>query len=94
MSGTEGRQLEDAFAGVAENYRGQNIDLYPIYREMRKRSPIIAEDFMSKLGVPNIAGHDPDRPTFTKAALNLAAGSMSLMSAARARARPPRGWRT
>lgn len=65
MSRTKGRELEDAFAGVAENYRGQNIDLYPIYMEMRKRSPIIAEDFMSKLGVPNIAGHDPDRPTFT-----------------------------
>ena len=65
MTGTESRELEDAFAGVAENYRGKNVDLYPIYREMRKNSPIIAEDFMSNFGVPNIAGHDPDRPTFT-----------------------------
>lgn len=58
-------ELEVAFAGVTENYRGQNVDLYAIYRDMRKNSPIIAEDFMGELGVPNIAGYDPDRPTFT-----------------------------
>ena len=40
---------------VANNYGGNDVDLYPIYREMRKNSPIIAEDFMSKIGVPNIA---------------------------------------
>jgi cytochrome P450 len=57
--------LERAFAGVANNYGGNDVDLYPIYREMRKNSPIIAEDFMSKIGVPNIARYDADRKTFT-----------------------------
>lgn len=57
--------LERAFAGVANNYGGNDVDLYPIYREMRKNSPIIAEDFMSKIGVPNIARYDAERKTFT-----------------------------
>lgn len=57
--------LERAFAGVADNYGGGDTDLYPIYREMRKNSPIIAEDFMSKIGVPNIARYDAERKTFT-----------------------------
>lgn len=57
--------LENAYAGVAENYHGEDVDLHAIYREMRKNSPIIAENFMGKLGVPNIAGLDPNRPTFT-----------------------------
>src|SRR3990167_6369486 len=57
--------LESAFAGVADNYRGADVDLNAIYREMRKHSPVIAENFMAKLGVPQIAGLDPNRPTFT-----------------------------
>ncbi|WP_079437193.1 cytochrome P450 [Zoogloea sp. LCSB751] len=57
--------LERAFAGVANNYGGDDVDLYPIFREMRKNSPIIAEDFMSKIGVPNIARYDAERKTFT-----------------------------
>lgn len=57
--------LESAYAGVADNYRGQDVDLHAIYRDMRKNSPIIAENFMAKLGVPSIAGLDAKRPTFT-----------------------------
>jgi cytochrome P450 len=57
--------LESAYAGVAQNYRGEDVDLHAIYRDMRKHSPIIAENFMGKLGVPNIAGLDLNRPTFT-----------------------------
>lgn len=57
--------LEGAFAGVADNYRGADVDLNAIYREMRRNSPVIAENFMAKLGVPNIAGLDPNRPTYT-----------------------------
>lgn len=65
MSKSVNEILESAFAGVADNYSGEEIDLYSIYKEMREKSPIIEEDFMGKLGVPNIAGHDPDRKTFT-----------------------------
>ncbi len=57
--------LDSAFAGVADNYRGSDVDLNAIYRDMRKHSPILAENFMGKLGVPNIAGLDAERPTFT-----------------------------
>ncbi|KAI5913372.1 cytochrome P450 [Thauera sp. 2A1] len=65
MSSVKDVTLESAFAGVADNYRGEDVDLHAIYREMRKNSPIIAENFMGKLGVPNIAGLDPNRPTYT-----------------------------
>lgn len=65
MSNSSNAALEKAFAGVADNYRGDDVDLNELYRNMRKNSPIIAENFMAKLGVPNIAGLDPDRPTYT-----------------------------
>ncbi|TVT53560.1 MAG: cytochrome P450 [Azoarcus sp. PHD] len=65
MNSAKNVTLEDAFAGVADNYRGEDVDLNAIYREMRKNSPIIAENFMGKLGVPNIAGLDANRPTYT-----------------------------
>ncbi|MDG1904664.1 MAG: cytochrome P450 [Arenicella sp.] len=61
----ESQSLEKSFAHVAENFRGEDVDFYPIFREMRKHTPIIAEDFMSKYGVPNIAGFDPDRPVYS-----------------------------
>ena len=32
---------------------------------MRAKSPVIAENFMARLGVPQIAGLDANRPTFT-----------------------------
>jgi cytochrome P450 len=57
--------LESAFSGVADNYRGADVDLYGIYREMRAKSPVIAENFMARLGVPQIAGLDASRPTYT-----------------------------
>lgn len=59
------KTLESAFAGVADNYRGAEVDLYAIYREMRRSSPVIADNFMGRLGVPSIAGLDANRPTFT-----------------------------
>ncbi|MBT3410706.1 MAG: cytochrome P450, partial [Halieaceae bacterium] len=65
MNAESGNGLEKSFANVADNYRGDDVDFYAIFRDMRANSPIIAEDFMSKYGVPNIAGHDADRPTFT-----------------------------
>ena len=57
--------LQDAFAGVADNYRGADVDLHAIYRDMRLNSPVIEGNFMARLGVPSIAGLDPNRPTFT-----------------------------
>jgi cytochrome P450 len=50
---------------VADNYKGSDVDLHAIYRDMRKNSPVIAENFMARLGVPSIAGLDASRPTFT-----------------------------
>jgi len=65
MSSNKAVSLESAYSGVADNYRGGDVDLHAIYRDMRRNSPIIAENFMGKLGVPNIAGLDAKRPTFT-----------------------------
>lgn len=65
MTEQSSKNLESSFAGVASNYSGSDVDLYEIYREMREKSPIIEDDFMSKLGVPNIAGYDAERKTFT-----------------------------
>ncbi|GAB3101677.1 cytochrome P450 [Aestuariicella hydrocarbonica] len=65
MKEESNKNLESAFADVAGHYSGSDVDLYDIYKTMRKSSPIIEEDFMSKLGVPNIAGHDASRKTFT-----------------------------
>ncbi|WP_313054305.1 cytochrome P450 [Pseudomonas lopnurensis] len=57
--------LGKVFANVADNYRGDDVDLHQVYREMRRSSPVLAENFMARLGVPSIAGLDPNRPTFT-----------------------------
>lgn len=57
--------LEQAFAGVADNYRGSDADLNAVYAVMRRDSPVIEKNFMAGLGVPNIAGLDTNRPTFT-----------------------------
>ncbi len=65
MTSSSSQSLESAFAGVADNYRGADVDLHAIYRDMRRSSPIVAENFMAKLGVPNIAGLDANRATYT-----------------------------
>ncbi|MGU1826663.1 cytochrome P450 [Pseudomonas aeruginosa] len=65
MSGPAQSNLEQVFADVASNYRGADIDLHAVYREMREKSPVLPENFMARLGVPSIAGLDPDRPVFT-----------------------------
>ena len=57
--------LEKAFAGVADNYRGSDVDLNAVYAAMRRDSPVMEGNFMAGLGVPNIAGLDAKRPTFT-----------------------------
>ncbi|WP_439859379.1 cytochrome P450 [Pseudomonas sp. MBLB4136] len=65
MSAPVEGNLEQVFANVASNYRGSDVDLHAVYREMREKSPVLADNFMARLGVPSIAGLDPDRPTFT-----------------------------
>jgi cytochrome P450 len=65
MSAQAQSNLGEVFANVASNYRGSDIDLHAVYREMRENTPVIEENFMARLGVPSIAGLDPDRPTFT-----------------------------
>lgn len=65
MSAQAQSNLGDAFANVASNYRGSDIDLHAVYREMREKTPVIEENFMARLGVPSIAGLDANRPTFT-----------------------------
>ena len=65
MTSPSTTNLERAFAGVASNYRGADVDLNALYATLRRDSPVIAENFMAGLGVPTIAGLDANRPTFT-----------------------------
>lgn len=65
MSELSKNELENVFEDVASNYRGADIDLHAAYAQMRKESPVLPENFMEKLGVPSIAGVDPDRPCYT-----------------------------
>ncbi|HEC49028.1 MAG TPA: cytochrome P450, partial [Pseudomonas xinjiangensis] len=65
MSEQNKSNLEQVFADVASNYQGTDIDLHAAYAEMRKSSPVLEGNFMERLGVPSIAGVDPDRPCFT-----------------------------
>ena len=65
MSEQEQSNLEQVFANVASNYRGADIDLHAVYRDMRQNSPVLEENFMARLGVPSIAGLDVNRPTYT-----------------------------
>ena len=65
MNVVKDSSLQSAFAGVGDNYRGADVDLYAVYREMRRNSPVLEGNFMGRMGVPTIAGLDPNRPTFT-----------------------------
>ena len=66
MSTAEQSDLAKVFTDVASNYKGtSDIDLHATYREMRANSPVLADNFMNRLGVPSIAGLDANRPTFT-----------------------------
>ncbi len=65
MSEENKNNLEQVFADVASNYKGTDIDLHAVYADMRKNSPVLEGNFMEGLGVPSIAGVDPDRPCFT-----------------------------
>ncbi|MDB5983460.1 MAG: cytochrome [Pseudomonas sp.] len=65
MSAPVQSNLNKEFANVASNYRGSDVDLQAVYADMRKNSPILEGNFMARLGVPSIAGLDPNRPTFT-----------------------------
>jgi len=65
MSEPAQSNLNKQFANVASNYRGSDIDLHAVYRDMRQNSPVLEDNFMERLGVPSIAGLDANRPTFT-----------------------------
>ncbi|CAN7758827.1 cytochrome P450 [Pseudorhodoferax sp. LjRoot39] len=65
MANEQSAALQSAFEGVADNYRGSDVDLHATYRDMRRNTPVMEGNFMGRLGVPDIAGLDPNRPTFT-----------------------------
>jgi cytochrome P450 len=65
MTNEKSAALQSAFEGVADNYRGTDLDLHATYREMRRTTPVMEGNFMGRMGVPDIAGLDANRPTFT-----------------------------
>ena len=65
MSEAAKSDLEKVFADVASNYQGSDIDLHATYAKMRAETPVLEANFMEQLGVPSIAGVDPNRPCYT-----------------------------
>ena len=65
MSEAVKSDLEKVFADVASNYQGSDIDLHATYAKMRAETPVLEANFMEQLGVPSIAGVDPNRPCYT-----------------------------
>lgn len=65
MSEAAKSDLEKVFADVASNYQGSDIDLHATYAKMRAEAPVLEANFMEQLGVPSIAGVDPNRPCYT-----------------------------
>ena len=65
MSEAVKSDLEKVFADVASNYQGSDIDLHATYAKMRAEIPVLEANFMEQLGVPSIAGVDPNRPCYT-----------------------------
>lgn len=58
-------ELEKAYSGVSENFRGAVADPHALYKKMRETDPVYKGDFMAELGVPSIAGQDANRPCYT-----------------------------
>jgi len=65
MSNSVNEDLKASFQGVSDNFRGKVDDPYPLYKDMRDKTPVYRGNYMAELGVPNIAGANPDRPCFT-----------------------------
>ena len=57
--------LETAYSAVSEMYRGADLDIHALSREMRHSAPVYEGDFVSQFGVPTNAGmQQGTRPTF------------------------------
>ncbi|WP_046481995.1 cytochrome P450 [Pseudomonas veronii] len=57
--------LETAYSTVSDTYRGADLDIHALCREMRHTSPVFEGDFVAQFGVPTNAGMQAGtRPTF------------------------------
>ena len=57
--------LESAYSAVSDIYRGADLDIHALCRQMRHSSPVHAGDFIKQFGVPTNAGLQAGtRPTF------------------------------
>lgn len=54
-----------AFSSVSASFAVGLDDPYPLYRELRRTSPVMEGDLMAKFGVPSVHGGMEDRPAFT-----------------------------
>lgn len=58
--------LETAYSAVSETYRGTDMDIHALCREMRQKSAVHEGDFIAQFGVPTNAGMQAGtRPTFS-----------------------------
>jgi cytochrome P450 len=57
--------LESAYSAVSDMYKGADLDIHALCREMRHQSPVHEGDFVARFGVPTNAGMQAGtRPTF------------------------------
>ena len=71
MSTPAQSDLAKAFTDVASNYRGSDVDLHAIYRDMRANSPVLQDNFMARLGVPTIAGRSEEHTSELQSRLHI-----------------------
>ena len=55
----------EAFAAVSATYESAIDDPNAVYRELRRTSPVMAGDILTRFGVPSQAGYAAGRPVFS-----------------------------
>lgn len=57
--------VSSAFSSVSDSFSVGLNDPYPLYRQLRRESPVMEGDLMARFGVPSVHGEFADRPAFT-----------------------------
>lgn len=57
--------VNSAFANVSASFSVGMDDPYPLYRQLRRSSPVMEGDLMAQFGIPSVHGGTEGRPAFT-----------------------------
>lgn len=64
-SGRVSSQVSEAFSSVSASFSVGLDNPYPLYRELRRESPVMEGDLMVRFGIPSVHGDTEGRPSFT-----------------------------